>query len=223
METSSSGTDARADSVHVFLESAACSTFLDAALRVYAAIRPGFPYPCFGVLVGCLRGDSARIERVEFGRNVRATDSAALGEFSESIVPCFGTAYQNPHRGYWCDSSDLLRIMRDAEVDGLDILGSIHLHPDWHNIDSPGGNGSPLSEHPTRMDKYVFANTGWPVNLICYLERRNHSIYHSWGAWTPCTADLANPHCDALPVRLALPGHERVHRTPETPRIREDQ
>jgi proteasome lid subunit RPN8/RPN11 len=167
------GPNEHADSVHVFVESAPCSTFLGAAVRVYEAIRPGFPYSCFGVLVGSMRGESARIERVEFGRNVRATDSAALGEFSESIVPCFGTAYKNPHRGYWCDSTDLLRIMRDAEVDELDILGSIHLHPDWHNIDSPGGKGPPLSEHPTRMDKYAFANTGWPVNLICYLERRN--------------------------------------------------
>ncbi|MBT2392196.1 hypothetical protein J7E87_22915 [Streptomyces sp. ISL-1] len=217
-----SGPNEHADSVHVFLESAPCSTFLDAAVRVYEAIRPGFPYSCFGVLVGSMRGESARIERVEFGRNVRATDSAALGEFSESIVPCFGTAYKNPHRGYWCDSTDLLRIMRDAEVDELDILGSIHLHPDWHNIDSPGGKGPPLSERPTRMDKYAFANTGWPVNLICYLERRNRSIYHSWGAWTPRISDPSNPHCDALPVRLALPAPARVHRTQATPRYMED-
>jgi proteasome lid subunit RPN8/RPN11 len=217
-----SGPHAYADSVHVFLESAPCSTFLDAALRVYESIRPGFPYPCFGVLVGRMQGDSARIERVEFGRNVRATYGAALGEFSESIVPCFGTAYENPHRGYWCDSTDLLRILRDAELDGLDILGSIHLHPDWHNIDSPGGGGSRLSEHPTRMDTYVFANTGWPINLICYLERRNCSMYHSWGAWTPRTGDPSNPHCDALPVRLALPAHTRVHRTRTAVRSMED-
>jgi proteasome lid subunit RPN8/RPN11 len=216
-----SGPQRYADSVHVFLDSAAGSTFLDAALRVYESIRPGFPYPCFGVLVGHMHGDSARIERVEFGRNVRATDSAALGEFSESIVPCFGTAYENPHRGYWCDSTDLLRILRDAELDGLDILGSIHLHPDWHNIDSPGG-GPRLSEHPTRMDTYVFANTGWPVNLICYLERRNCSMYHSWGAWTPRTGDPSNPHCDALPVRLALPAHARVLRTPTAVHSMED-
>ncbi|MDQ0945792.1 zinc ribbon domain-containing protein [Streptomyces sp. V1I1] len=63
-----SGPNEHADSVHVFLESAPCSTFLDAAVRVYEAIRPGFPYSCFGVLVGSMRGESARIERVEFGR-----------------------------------------------------------------------------------------------------------------------------------------------------------
>ncbi|MFD7440110.1 hypothetical protein [Streptomyces sp. NPDC059909] len=194
-----------ADGVHVFMESAACAAFLDAAVRVYGTVRPGLPYACFGVLVGSVRDHTARIERVAFGRNVRARDTAALGEFSESIVPCFGTAYENPHRGYWCDSADLLRIMRDAEAAGLEILGSVHLHPDWHNIDSPGGTGAPLSEHPTKMDTYVFASTGWPVNLICYLERRNGCIYHSWGAWSPCAADPSTPHCDALPVRLALP------------------
>ncbi|MFF4354648.1 hypothetical protein [Streptomyces sp. NPDC001530] len=217
-----SGPRACADGVHVFLESAACSTFLDAALGVYASIRPGFPYACFGVLVGRVQGDSARIERVEFGRNVRATDGAALGEFSQSIVPCFGTAYENPHRGYWCDSTDLLRILRDAELDGLDILGSIHLHPDWHNIDSPGGGGSPLSEHPTRMDTYVFAGTGWPINLICYLERRKGSMYHSWGAWTPHTGDPSNPRCEALPVRLALPAPAGAGRTGTAVRSMED-
>ncbi|WP_189191220.1 hypothetical protein [Streptomyces albiflavescens] len=205
------------DSMHVFLESTACSTFLDAALRVYEAIKPGCPYSCFGVLVGRMHGDSARIERVEFGRNVRATDSAARAEFAESIVPSFGTAYENPHRGWWCDSTDLLRIMRDAELDGLDILGSIHLHPDWHNIDSLGG-GPPLSEHPTRMDTYVFVNTGWPVNLICYLERRNCNMYHSWAAWTPHPADHSNPRCHALPVRLALPAHARHNGQPATAR-----
>ncbi|MFF4551359.1 cytochrome P450 [Streptomyces sp. NPDC001406] len=203
--------------MQVFLERTACSTFLDAALGVYEAIRPGCPYPCFGVLVGRMHGGNARIERVEFGRNVRATDSAALGEFAECIVPCFGTAYENPHRGYWCDSTDLLRILRGAEADDLDILGSIHLHPDWHNIDSPGG-GPPLSEHPTSMDTYVFINTGWPVNLICYLERRNCSMYHSWGAWTPNAADPSNLRCDALPVRLALPAHARGNGRPATAR-----
>jgi cytochrome P450 len=205
------------ESLQVFLERTACSAFLDAALGVYEAIRPGCPYPCFGVLVGRMHGDNARIERVEFGRNVRATDNTALGEFAERIVPCFGTAYENPHRGYWCDSTDLLRILRGAEADGLDILGSIHLHPDWHNIDSPGGSPQ-LSEHPTRMDTYVFNNTGWPVNLICYLERRNRSMYHSWGAWTPNAADPSNPRCHALPVRLALPAHARGNGHPATAR-----
>lgn len=199
-----------ADDMHVFLESAAYSAFLEAALHVYDTIRPGFPYSCFGVLVGSVRDGTAHIDRVAFGRNVRATDTTAAGEFSESIIPCFGTAYENPHRGYWCDSLDLLRIMQDAERDGLDILGSIHLHPDWHNIGSPGAMASPLSEQPTQMDKYVFVSTGWPVNLICYLERRERCVYHSWGAWAPCTADPSQPRCDAVPVRLALRASARV-------------
>lgn len=190
--------------MHVFLERSARSAFLDAALHAYKKIRPGLPYACFGVLVGRLRDETAHVERVAFGRNVRATDTAALGEFSDSIIPCFGTAYRNPHRGYWCDSTDLLRIMREAERDGQDILGSIHLHPDWHNIGSPGETGSPLTEQPTQMDNYVFAGTGWPVNLICYLERQNGTIYHSLGAWAPCTESPEEPQSHAVPVRLAL-------------------
>jgi len=193
-------------SVHVFVERRARAAFLDAAVRVYEEIGPGLPYPCFGVLVGRMQDGTAHVERVAFGRNVRATDTAARDEFTDTVIPRFGAAYENPHRGYWCDSADLLRIVREAQDEGCDVLGSIHLHPDWHNIGSPDGTRPPLSEEPTRMDAYVFAGTGWPVNLICYLERRGGTFYHTWGGWAPRTDDPAQARCEALPVRLALPG-----------------
>jgi len=103
-------------------------------------------------------------------------------------------------RGWWIDSRDLLRTSREAEAAGLEILGSIHMHPDWHRIGPPKERQFVLSERPTPMDQHVFANTGWPINVVCYLERRGDAIYHALAAWTP-------PHdptgqCTALPLRV---------------------
>jgi hypothetical protein len=193
----------------VFLADTAAVSFLDRAVRIYRRIGPHTPYACFGVLVGRIDDDHAHVERIEFGRNVRASDRTATREFSEVIAPCFGAAYDNPHRGYWCDSTDLLWIARHAEADGLDILGSAHLHPDWHHIAAPGTWSAPLTERPTPMDAYLFASTGWPVNLICYLERYHGTLHHTWAAWTPGPADPSSNRCRQLPVRQTVPARSR--------------
>jgi hypothetical protein len=35
------------------------------------------------------------------------------------------------------------------------------------------------------MDVHLFGRTGWPLNLICYLERRGGVFYHALAAWAP--------------------------------------
>ncbi|MET7602636.1 hypothetical protein ABZS96_08890 [Streptomyces avermitilis] len=35
------------------------------------------------------------------------------------------------------------------------------------------------------MDRHLFGRTGWPLNIICYLERRGDEFYHALGAWAP--------------------------------------
>ncbi|MET7690382.1 hypothetical protein ABZT06_20780 [Streptomyces sp. NPDC005483] len=180
----------------------ALTPFLASALAEYSFITPEQPLPCFAVLLGRLEDDTAYVERSAFGRNSRATDPSAQLEFSEAIVPRFGRAYENEHRGWWIDSHDVLRITRAAEEDGLDVLGSIHMHPDWHRIGPPEERGARLSERPTPMDTHVFAGTAWPVNVICYLEQQGEAMYHALAAWGPPQADAPEVGCTELELRI---------------------
>ncbi|MFJ9807702.1 hypothetical protein ACIRTB_05690 [Streptomyces sp. NPDC101158] len=154
----------------VVIDRALLGPFLAAARQEYRDCTPEDPPGCFAVLVGALDADAAEVLRIEHAENVRAVDDTAEAEFAASIVPCFGAAYANRRRGFWCSSRDLLRIHRSADRDGLEVLGSIHLHPDWHHIGPPAERGLRISQRPTPMDRYMFAHTGYPVNMICYLE-----------------------------------------------------
>lgn len=186
----------------VFLSHRAAVAFLDAAARVYVRVTRDTPYACFAVLVGAIEGEAAYVERVEFARNVRASSTVATTEYAECIIPQFGEAYRNRFRGFWCDSHDLLRIARDADAERREILGPVHLHPDFHRFHP--GTGRRLSERPTPMDEYVFRNAGWPVNLICYLEHRRGALYQRWASWGPAASGDAAGGCSELLLRVAL-------------------
>lgn len=177
----------------------ALDEFLTVAVGQYQLITPEAPLPCFALLLGSAEEATLNVEHVAFGRNARASDPAARTEFSDAIVPRFGSAYENEHRGWWVDSSDLLKISKEADALGLDLLGSIHMHPDWHRLGPPDERACLLSEQPTPMDEYVFGNTAWPVNIICYLERRGDVFYHALAAWAPPTA--GDP-CGEIPLRV---------------------
>jgi hypothetical protein len=165
--------------------------FLGAAAAEYAFITPDEPRPCFAVLLGAFTDDAVVVSDLAFGRNARTTDPAARAEFAATIVPRFGSAYENPVRAWWFEPGDLLRITRDADARGLDVLGSIHLHPDWHRLGPECERDRPLSDRPTPMDEYVFRGTGWPLNVVCYLERRHGRFYYSLGAWDGECAPLS--------------------------------
>lgn len=174
----------------VLIEFDLLEPFIDASTAAYRACTPAEPPACFAILVGRAEADLLTVVRVEFGRNVRDSDPAALTEFETTVVPCFGSAYGNANRGFWCDADDLLRIGRTAQADGLEILGSIHLHPDWHRIGPPNERAMRISHHPTPMDRYVLGQTGWPLNMICYLERRDGVRCHTVSAWSPDATQL---------------------------------
>jgi proteasome lid subunit RPN8/RPN11 len=182
------------------------SPFLTAARQEYRDCTPEAPPGCFAVLVGSLRDDVAEVERVEHAENVRAVDETAQAEFRASVVPCFGKAYANRRRGFWCSSRDLLRIHRRAEQEDLEVLGSIHLHPDWHQIGPAAERGLRISQRPTPMDRYMFAHTGYPVNMICYLETPDPAastpgeITELLAAWAPPRLP-EDPHCPELTVK----------------------
>lgn len=177
-------------------------SFITAAQDEYEACTPQEPPSCFAILLGTLEKGIADITGIEFASNVRATDPVALEEFSDSIAPCFGRAYRNRRRGFWCSPQDLLRIYRKADLDGVDILGSIHMHPDWHRMGPPEERGLVISEDPTPMDRYMFDNTRYPVNMICYLESANQVVSATLAAWGP-PADLTpDEPCPRLGVRF---------------------
>ena len=145
----------------------------------------------FGLVGGIIDGDAMVLKRFAFAGNVRAVDPIPIQEFKETIVPRFGPQYDDNERGFWCDSRDLLRVARDFEAEGLELLGSIHLHPDWHRIGPAHERGvQKLSEKPSRMDEHLFCRAGWPLNIICYLESRAGGIAHTYGAYrAPGPAD----------------------------------
>jgi hypothetical protein len=171
--------------------------FLAAALPVYEALTPERPLPCFAVLLGDSTPATTHVRRLAFGANARTTAPAAVEEFATTIVPRFGSAYENTDRGYWLDPADLLHISLAGQREGLEILGSIHMHPDWHRITrTPAERARALSSRPTPMDEHVFAATGWPVNVICYLARIGGLTSYNVEAWSPGGA--------ALPVRTKV-------------------
>ncbi|GAA2639178.1 hypothetical protein SMC26_40840 [Actinomadura fulvescens] len=187
----------------VVVDHCVLQTFIDAAIRTYELCTPSMPLSCFAVLVGEITEDVALVREIAPGRSVRATDPVADVEFRSRIVPAFGSAYDNQHRGFWADPRDLLRIHQQADDRGWDIIGSIHMHPDWHRIGPPHERGLRLSQAPTAMDAYMFKNTGWPINMICYLERSGRGFQYTIGAWAP-PLDADEMTCAAIDVLFRI-------------------
>lgn len=191
----------------VLIEPGVLAEYLAEARAEYDSCTPADPPRCFAVVVGTLGPDGvAEVNRVHFAETVRDDDPSASLAWAESIVPCFGAAYENKRRGFWCGPDDLLRISRQADADGLDVLGSIHLHPDWHRIGPEHERGMTISEQPTPMDGFLFRSTGWPVNLICYLERVGGRLLHGLSGWAPPPYDEPARGCTQLAVRLPITG-----------------
>jgi hypothetical protein len=192
----------------VLIDPAILDEFVEYAIKEYrlsletrdAAAIPQHLPRAWAIFVGSESADEVRVCRLGFGTNVRETDSHVLDEFRDVIVPCFGAPYANKGRGFWCSSADLLRISREAEADGLEIVGSVHSHPDWHRIGPEHERKQILSQFPTPMDEYLFRQTGWPVNVICYVESRHGSVYHTYGAWAP--PPLNEPEARVTPLTI---------------------
>jgi hypothetical protein len=199
------------DAEVVLVDTAIFGSFLEHAKAQYrkgreSARTPEIPLHrpnSFGLLGGVLEGDAMVVKAFAFAGNVRAVDQAPLDEFKDNIVPQFGKQYDDAERGFWCDSKDVLRIMRQFEGAGLDMIGSIHLHPDWHRIGPAHERGTQkLSERPSRMDEYLFRNAGWPLNIICYLETRDDGITHTYAAWRPARTEDVSGSAEEMTIRF---------------------
>lgn len=118
---------------------------------------------------------------IEFVPNVRDSDESVMAEFESTIAPRFGDVYRNPGRGFWCDEKQVLQAIKRQHVNGLELMGSVHSHPNWHEIGPPHERYQELSEHPTRMDEYLFRQSCWPVNVIWYVRGPEHRV----AGWRP--------------------------------------
>ncbi len=56
------------------------------------------------------------------------------------------------------------------------------------------------------MDRHLFCGSGWPLNMILYLERLEGRLYHALGAWAPPPEAEPGAGCRSLAIRLALHG-----------------
>lgn len=179
--------------------------------RAWDAAQNGERYlpRCWALLVGRMSGGLLQVESLRWAENVRESDAVVLEEFSEVIVPCFGAGYSNGRRGYWCDPAQLRKIMGEAEAEGLDVLGSVHMHADMHRFWPEHAQGLVLSECPTAMDEYLFRNGGWPLNMICHLETYDEQVTATLGAWSPAPFEDREGSCTRLEICRGLGSRRR--------------
>ncbi|ABD11235.1 hypothetical protein ThrDRAFT_04625 [Frankia casuarinae] len=136
-----------------------------------------------GLLFGVDNRHGITIGDIEFVKNVRDSDADVIAEFEDVIAPQFGDVYRNPGRGFWCSGEDVFQAVKKHEAAGLELIGSIHSHPNWHEIGPQHERTQRLSEKPTRMDEYLFRQSSWPVNLIWYVHAGRQGLAHRVAAW----------------------------------------
>ncbi len=156
-----------------------------------------------GLLFGRLDDAGITICDVEFVPNVRDSDQSVIAEFESTIAPRFGDVYRNPGRGFWSDEAGVLQAIKRQSERGLDLMGSIHSHPNWHEIGPPHERFQRLSENPTQMDEYLFRQSCWPVNVIWYVHQSDGELVHTVAGWRPGTE-----HCDRLDIRIPAEIHD---------------
>ncbi|WP_327706115.1 hypothetical protein OG530_35040 [Streptomyces decoyicus] len=157
-----------------------------------------------GLLFGQSDGAEITISDIEFVPNVRGSDESVMAEFEATIVPRFGDVYRNPRRGFWSDEKGVLRAIMQQSANGLELMGSIHSHPNWHEIGPPHERYQRLSENPTRMDEYLFRQSCWPVNVIWYVHESSAGIAHRVAGWRP-----GPEQCEKLDIRIPSAIHEQ--------------
>ncbi|MEU0519588.1 hypothetical protein [Streptosporangium sp. NPDC006007] len=151
------------------------------------------------LLFGQPDGAEITIGDIEFVTNVRDSDESVMAEFEETIAPQFGNVYRNPGRGFWCDKKGVLQAIKKQSAKGLELMGSIHSHPNWHEIGPPHERYQKLSENPTRIDEYLFGQTCWPVNVIWYICGGGGRMAHRVAGWRSSLGQ-----CESLDIRIPL-------------------
>lgn len=164
------------------------------------------------LLFGQSDGVEITISGIEFVQNVRDSDQSVMAEFEGTIAPRFGDVYRNPGRGFWCDEEGVLQAIKQQAENGLELMGSVHSHPNWHEIGPQHERYQKLSENPTRIDEYLFSQSCWPVNVIWYVHSTGGDIAHRVAGWRP-----GSEQCARLDIRLpaAIRDEFNVHSSSE--------
>ncbi|MDO0924442.1 hypothetical protein QQY24_03055 [Streptomyces sp. TG1A-8] len=149
------------------------------------------------LLFGESDGVEITISGIEFVTNVRDSDESVMAEFEGTIAPRFGDVYRNSGRGFWCDGKGVLQAIKKQSVRGRELMGSVHSHPNWHEIGPPHERYQELSENPTRMDEYLFRQSCWPVNVIWYIRGGRGGTAHRVAGWRP-----GAERCESLDIRI---------------------
>jgi proteasome lid subunit RPN8/RPN11 len=152
-----------------------------------------------GLLFGQSDGTEIVIGDIEFVTNVRDSDESVIAEFEGTIAPQFGDVYRNPGRGFWSDEKGVLQAIKRQSANGLELMGSIHSHPNWHEIGPPHERCQKLSENPTLMDEYLFRQSCWPVNVIWYVHTSGGGMAHRVAGWRP-----GPEQCGKLEIQIPL-------------------
>lgn len=152
----------------------------------------------WALLFGQSDGAEITIGDIEFVANVRGSDESVMAEFEGAIAPRFGDVYRNPRRGFWCDEKAVLQAIKKQSAKGLELMGSIHSHPNWHEVGPPHERFQELSENPTTMDEYLFRQSCWPVNVIWYIRGGGEGgMAHRAAGWRPGAGQ-----CESLDIRI---------------------
>lgn len=160
----------------------------------------------WAVLAGKL--DPSGIEVAEIyavAENLRDEDPFLIAQYDGPRAHQFGGVYKDLRRGYQADAQDLMRLSLQAESQGLDVLGSVHMHADLHNRDRPD-ELSPITTHlATRIDHELFRTSGWPLNMIVYVERQGTNLCWAMTAWVPPPTQTAQGDYLEAPILIKDP------------------
>jgi hypothetical protein len=169
--------------VRVVIAQSVAEQFLSRCVSEYEESVRKHQTPRQWAIVAGQISDVVCAEALHYASNIRDVDPFLVADYHDRRAPEFGGVYRDFRRGYQSDSRDLLNAIRVAAAEGREILGSIHMHADLQNIDRPDATSPFITELATPIDHDLFRNSGWPLNLILYIERRKSQFCWTLSAW----------------------------------------
>ncbi len=165
----------------------------------------------WGILAGKQGTSILVVEALYYASNVRDVDADVIAEYHDQRAPKFGGVYKDRRRGYQSDARELLTVIHEAEAVHQEILGSIHMHADLHNIDRPDDLSPVISQSASPTDHDLFQASGWPLNMILYVERYERALHWTVTAWVPGNEQNPSEYRE-IPVLMQWPepADERV-------------
>lgn len=191
----------REDSAKVIVAQSITDEFLRHCVHEYREAECKQRTPRYWAIIAGRMDGVLHAETLHYATNIRDVDSFLITDYHDRRAPKFGGVYKDPRRGYQSDGRDLLNVMRQARAEGREILGSVHMHADLQNLDRPDEISPLITELATPIDQDLFRASGWPLNLIFYVERSKRQLRWTLSAWTPGR----DPESDYRQVAVMMP------------------